>query len=64
MDTGRTGSPHTSGVSVSLTVAPMPWMANAVARCSGKRLDSDAMAVGCQSAMPTPTSPAAASAYR
>jgi hypothetical protein len=50
-------NPATSGVRVSLMVAPMPWIDNAVARRSGKLLESAAAAAGCQSAVPNPIKP-------
>ena len=34
----------------------MPLIDSAVARCSGKRFDNDAAAVGCHSAVPMPIS--------
>src|SRR4030095_9455243 len=50
-------NPATSGVRVSLIVAPIPWIDNAVARRSGKLLESAAAAAGCQSAVPNPFKP-------
>ena len=49
-------TPTNSGVIVSLSVAPVPLIDSAVARCSGKRFDNDAAAVGCHIAVPKPIS--------
>ena len=57
-----TSTPWASGDRLSLTVAPVPWTAMAVARRWGNLEVSVAAAVGCHSAVPKPMSTLAANA--
>ena len=53
-NTTTSSAPTASGVSVSETVAPIPWIERAVARRSGNRVERAPMAGGCHAAVPSP----------